>query len=233
MKRIALFILLAFSVGSLSVINCQLSIGEAFAQDSRNRVTSTIIADGLAQLPAQNLETLEQVMSEIAGTGAEGVQMLAGMLYPSDQGKNAPFQYAIDGLTSYVSQKGREAQAEEVKKGLEAAIAACTDDGNKVFLQDQLAKLNPDKQVVNHAIEDLKDVSANARANAEFRDKVIALSAKKQEALLVKTLKSDDRQLRNTAGSERDGSVMVGYAGYRFHTDLRISDSYSKSCCGK
>ena len=38
-----------------------------------------------------------------------------------------------------------------------------------------------------------------------------------------------DRRLRNTAGCERDGSVMIGYAGYRFHTDIRISDSYSKS----
>ena len=36
-------------------------------------------------------------------------------------------------------------------------------------------------------------------------------------------------RLRNTAGKERDGSVMVGFAGYNFHTDLRISDSYSKS----
>ena len=67
-------------MGTLSIIHCPLSIGEAFAQDSRNRVASTIIADGLAQLPAQNLETLEQVMSEIAGTGAEGVQSLAAML---------------------------------------------------------------------------------------------------------------------------------------------------------
>ena len=38
-----------------------------------------------------------------------------------------------------------------------------------------------------------------------------------------------DRQLRNTAGKERDGSIMLGYAGYRFHTDVRVSDSYSKS----
>ena len=38
-----------------------------------------------------------------------------------------------------------------------------------------------------------------------------------------------DGRLRNTAGMERDGSVMVGYAGYNFHTDLRVSDAYSKS----
>ena len=38
-----------------------------------------------------------------------------------------------------------------------------------------------------------------------------------------------DQRLRNTAGCERDGSLMLGYAGFRFHTDVRISDSYSKS----
>ncbi len=42
-------------------------------------------------------------------------------------------------------------------------------------------------------------------------------------------IKLKDRRLRNTAGLERDGSVMLGYASYHFHTDVRISDSYSKS----
>ena len=42
-------------------------------------------------------------------------------------------------------------------------------------------------------------------------------------------IKLKDGRLRNTAGSERDGSVMVGYAGYNFHTDVRVSDSYAKS----
>jgi len=171
----------------------------ATAQDSRGRVTSTIIADGLAQLPAQNLDVLEQVMSEIAGTGAEGVQQLAAMLGPSAEGKNAPFQYAIDGLTSYVTQKGREAACAEVKKGLEAAIAKCTDEGNKVFLQDQLNKLTPGSVEVKHAVEDLSTVAPASRAVAEFRDKVAATPAKKQTALLLKTLNGDNRQLRNTA----------------------------------
>ncbi len=42
-------------------------------------------------------------------------------------------------------------------------------------------------------------------------------------------IKLKDQRLRNTAGCERDGSVMLGYAGYNFHTDIRVSDSYSKS----
>ncbi|UKK50445.1 TonB-dependent receptor [Prevotella sp. E13-17] len=42
-------------------------------------------------------------------------------------------------------------------------------------------------------------------------------------------IKLKDQRLRNTAGCERDGSVTLGYAGYRFHTDVRVSDSYMKS----
>ena len=38
-----------------------------------------------------------------------------------------------------------------------------------------------------------------------------------------------DRRLRNTAGRERNGGVMLGYAGYNFHADLRVSDNYAAS----
>ena len=177
----------------------------ATAQDSRNRVASTIIADGLAQLPAPNLETLEQVMSEIAGTGAEGVESLAAMLNPSGQGKNATFEYAIDGLTSYVTAKGREAQCAAVKKGLEAALAKCTDEGNKIFLQDQINKLTPGSVEVKHATENLLYVAPASKAIAQLRDKVAATPVAKQAALLAKTLKGDDRELRTTALEIGDG----------------------------
>ena len=42
-------------------------------------------------------------------------------------------------------------------------------------------------------------------------------------------IKLKDRTLRNTAGRERDGSFTLGYLGYRFRTDLKVSDSYAKS----
>ncbi len=38
-----------------------------------------------------------------------------------------------------------------------------------------------------------------------------------------------NRRLRNTAGRELDGSATLGYIGYRFHTDLKVSNSYNKS----
>ena len=42
-------------------------------------------------------------------------------------------------------------------------------------------------------------------------------------------IKLKDRTLRNTAGREHDGSFTLGYLGYHFRTDLKVSDSYAKS----
>ena len=38
-----------------------------------------------------------------------------------------------------------------------------------------------------------------------------------------------DKLLRNTAGLERDWSVTLGYKGINFHTELKLSDAYTKS----
>ena len=42
-------------------------------------------------------------------------------------------------------------------------------------------------------------------------------------------IKLHNQRLRNTAGCERDASVMAGYQGYHFHTDVRVSNNYAKS----
>lgn len=42
-------------------------------------------------------------------------------------------------------------------------------------------------------------------------------------------IKLHNGRLRNTAGKERDASLMLGYLGYEFHTDLRVSNTYAKS----
>ena len=65
MKRIFLFI--ALMLMPLAVVN---------AQDARGRATSTIVADALAQLPAELPATYNQVMAELASTGAEGIEQL-------------------------------------------------------------------------------------------------------------------------------------------------------------
>lgn len=104
------------------------------AQDARGRVTSTIVADALAQLPAETPDQYNQVMGELAATGSEGIAMLGSMLKPAGEGvKNATIEYALNGVASYVS-KGQESLRAGVREGLKTAVAKVSDNPNKAFL---------------------------------------------------------------------------------------------------
>ena len=73
MKR--LLIIFALLVMPLVAVN---------AQDNRNRATSTIVSDALAQMPAETPAVYNQVMAELASTGAEGIEQLMDMLDSPD-----------------------------------------------------------------------------------------------------------------------------------------------------
>ena len=104
------------------------------AQDARMRTSETIIADALNQLPASEKKVFDEVMGELASTGAEGIAQVADMLVPASEGKNAIVEYALNGVVAYVSAPGKEAEKAAVRKGLIQALEACTDNPNKAFL---------------------------------------------------------------------------------------------------
>ena len=115
-----------------------LPLASVNAQDARNRATSTIVSDALAQMPAQTQQIYNQTMAELAATGAEGIEMLALMLEPMAEGvNNSPVEYAVNGVASYVSKDGA-AQRDGVRAGLKAAIAKTTNNPNKAFLMTAL-----------------------------------------------------------------------------------------------
>lgn len=106
--------------------------------DARQRTMETIVSDGLAQLPAPDGTVFNQVMGELAATGSKGVEMIAAMLVPADKGKNATFEYALNGIAAYVTDPAHEALRPEVRKGLLTALDRCTDNANRAFLFSQL-----------------------------------------------------------------------------------------------
>ena len=62
----------------LGALAALLPAGAAAQQsDARQRTTETIVADGLAQLPAADAKVFNQVMGELAATGSKGVEMIA------------------------------------------------------------------------------------------------------------------------------------------------------------
>ena len=112
----------------------------AVAQDARQRTTATIIADALDQLPAERQKTYDSVVKDLASTGADGINQLAGMLVPADKGKNATLEYALYAVVSYVSGPEKDAERAEVRKGLKESIDKCTDNANKAFLMNMLQR---------------------------------------------------------------------------------------------
>ena len=127
MKRF--FIILALLIMPLVAVN---------AQDNRNRATSTIVSDALAQMPAETVDVYNQVMAELAATGAEGIEMLGLMLEPMAEGvNNSPVEYAVNGVASFVTKEGA-AHREGVRSGLKAAIKKTTNNPNKAFLMTAL-----------------------------------------------------------------------------------------------
>ncbi|MBQ3535179.1 MAG: DUF1080 domain-containing protein [Alistipes sp.] len=108
------------------------------AQDARNRVTSTIIADALATLPAETPEAYNKTMDELARTGAEGMETICAMLKPAAEGvNNSAIEYAIHGVASYVSKNHLTLQ-NGVRAGLKSAINKATNKPIQAFLMTAL-----------------------------------------------------------------------------------------------
>lgn len=124
----------------ISLMLALVAHGAIMAQDARNRATSTIVADALAQLPAATQQDFNKIMAELASTGQEGLAQLAGMLSPSEKGENAAVEYALHGLTGYLHAEGQEAGRDALRQTLKDAIDNSTDNPNRAFLMTLLQR---------------------------------------------------------------------------------------------
>lgn len=113
--------------------------------DSRNRTPETVISDGLAQLPTKTVATYNQVMSEMSGTGLQGMTLLTDMLESAKVGETAPFEYAINGIVGYVSASDKVNLRGPVKQGLIQAIEKSKDNAKRAFLMLQLQRISDAK----------------------------------------------------------------------------------------
>lgn len=112
-----------------------ISIG-SFAQD--RRTLDTKIADALAQMPTNDLEQRDRVMTELSGLGADGFHKLSQLLTSPGVGDDTAVRFAINSLARFVSSFGREEARDVVEDGLLKALEAHKDAEVKTFLLNQL-----------------------------------------------------------------------------------------------
>ncbi|MDR0892501.1 MAG: DUF1080 domain-containing protein, partial [Mediterranea sp.] len=130
MKRILLSYALAF-LTLLAVLPVQ-------AQGPQGRTAQTVVADVLAQMPAQSVRRANAQMKDLAGAGEEAILQLAGMLTPFSATDDSKVEYALSALAHYVTAPGNEALRAPAARAFVKALSQVRGHEAKAFLIRQL-----------------------------------------------------------------------------------------------
>lgn len=115
------------------------------AQAPANRTAKTTAADVLAQMPAEKQAEYNKLISDLKGTGEEGVLMLVNMINAPGKGSNAQVDYALSGLTHYVMAKGEESARLATANAYLKALEMVNERETKTFIIRQLQILGKDE----------------------------------------------------------------------------------------
>lgn len=117
------------------------------AQSPQNRTTNTIVADVLAQMPAEKQSTYNQLMADLFSTGDAGVRQLIDQMNAPGKGSNASVEYAISGLVHYVSGLNNEQERLKLSKSFIRAFDDIEEEQTRIFVIRQLQMIGDDEAI--------------------------------------------------------------------------------------
>lgn len=131
----------------ITVIAALLTLSVAvFAQDARNRTTTTIVGDVLAAMPVEKPADLKVQMTDLAKAAPESVEMIAAMMQAPEKAVNNKYEYALNAVANFASDPANASYKANVLKGFQNAAAKMEDATAKQFLNAQIAYLTPEAQ---------------------------------------------------------------------------------------
>lgn len=164
--------------------------GVIFAQYPANRTAKTIVADVLAQMPAQQTKQYYSQIKDLASTGEEGVLQLVKMMNLPGKGSNAQVEYALSGLSHYISAQGMEVQRLVTSNAYIKALDMVGDREIRAFIIRQLEILGKDEAVAKLSAY-LNDESLSGPAAAALS--AIDTPSSKKALLDALNASSDDK----------------------------------------
>jgi len=188
-----------------------LSGSMVMAQTPGNRTAKTIVADVLAQMPADQQEAYNKLIGDLATTGEQGVLQLVDMINAPGKGSNAQVDYAIRGLSYFVMAQGKESNRLTTANAYLKALDKVTERETKAILIRELQIVGKDESVdalgrfLNE--ESLSGPAARALATINTEKAKQAL----QSALLRKM---------GTAKTQQDVILAIGEAQMEVPEDL-------------
>ena len=124
-----------------------LCAGMVMAQAPANRTSKTIAADVLAQMPANEQKSYNDLIGQLSQAGDQAVQTLIGMMNAPGKGSNAKVDYALSGLSHYVMAKGEESARKVVSEAYCKALESVTERETQAFIIRQLQIVGGDEAV--------------------------------------------------------------------------------------
>lgn len=178
-----------------------------FAQDSRNRTVETIVADVLAQMPAQDRAAFDSNMADLAMSAPKSILVLASKMHAPAEGiGNNLVEYAIAGVTAYVSDPANSQYRAAVLEGLKIAAVQVGDFYNVQFMKEQARLLGPVPEAEELPVPGKEELKAAKKALASGNSGQMCAAAQtivaastpaKALKFLKKAFSSEDRPFRN------------------------------------
>lgn len=157
----------------------------SYAQD--RRTIETKVADLLAQLPANNLKYTDKLMGEIVALGEAGIKIICNQIIPVGKGDDTRARFAVESLSRFLSQKGKETEKASWEKICIEYSAGQKDNGVKDFFMKQLQIVGSDATV-----ESMKAYLINKELCYPALAAIQASGSKKAESVLAESLKNKE-----------------------------------------
>ncbi|HBZ19499.1 MAG TPA: hypothetical protein DEO60_00070 [Bacteroidales bacterium] len=121
------------------------SAATSFSQD--RRLLETKIADLLAQLPANDTRYTDKLMGDMFSLGETGIKIICDQIIPAGTGDDTRARFAVESLSRFLSQKGKEAEKASWEKICIVYATAKKDNGVRDFFMKQLQIVGGDATV--------------------------------------------------------------------------------------
>lgn len=131
----------------ISIASLLLCGSMLMAQSPANRTSNTVVADVLAQMPADKQAEYNKLISDLSAAGEDGVLMLVNKINAPGKGSNSNVDYALSGLTHYVMAKGEEKARLVIANAYLKALDQVSERETKAFIIRQLQMLGKDECV--------------------------------------------------------------------------------------
>ena len=167
----------------LFIILCLFTLTGIQAQHAKNRTVATVVADALAQFPADKQDKYNRTINDLMGTGEEGLLRLVNMMQPPGSQSNETVEFALSAWTHVASMD--EAHRDMAEKAYLKALGTADEPETKAFIIRQLELIGQEESVAPLSAYLHNERLANPAAQA-----LAAMGNAKADAALLSALQN-------------------------------------------